>query len=64
MIKKMGYGLLARFQINQIFVNNLSLCIDFRPEFLVSGFYEGAEKPYSGIIGNAEFLIGFKYKLK
>ena len=64
MIKKIGVGLLAEVEINKIFTDNLALCISLRPESLISGRYLGGEKPYSGVIGNAEFVIGFKYKLK
>ncbi len=61
---KFGFGILTKFEINNIIIKQLSLCINIRPEFLISSFYYGAATPYSGIIGNAEFAIGLQYKIK
>ncbi|MEI6123876.1 MAG: hypothetical protein WCQ95_09610 [Bacteroidota bacterium] len=63
-INKFGFGILTKFEINNIIIKQLSLCINIRPEFLISSFYYGAAAPYTGIIGNAEFAIGLQYKLK
>ena len=63
-IHKFGFGILTKFEINEIIIKKLSLIINIRPEFLISSFYYGSPVAYSGIIGNVEFSIGLQYKLK
>jgi len=62
-IHKFGFGILTKFEINEIIIKKLSMSINIRPEILFSNFYDGAPVPYSGIIDNAEFSIGLQYKL-
>ena len=62
-IHKFGFGILTKFEINEIIIKQLSLSLNIRPEFLYSNFYYGGTTPYTGIIGNVEFSIGLQYKL-
>ena len=65
--KHPGVGFFSKVEIKNVFSPKLSLCLTFRPEYLIgkNTLFFGSEAPafYRGL-SFTEFQIGFKYRIK
>ncbi len=61
----LGFGLISKFELKQIFIDRLSLCITVRPEFLVGKDYnkKGFATVFTGDLRFLEMQLGLKYNL-
>ncbi len=59
--KEIGFGLISRIEVKNIFTPQLSLCFTIRPELVTDGIFAKGKQVFSGAMGFTEFQVGLKY---
>jgi hypothetical protein len=58
-----GVGFLIKLELKKILIERLSICVNTRPELALEIPEENNSSPFEYGMGNAEFMIGLKYRL-